>query len=136
MLRTDNAAGEQHAENERHVADTIDDERFLAGVGGKAVLVPEADEQIRAEPHAFPSDEEQEVGVGEHQRQPHRPKPADRLHQSAAEGLVVEGVRLPSSEADRCDQNTLTCKKLPVGKHRSFSEMSDEPTQQLCVQRQ
>ena len=58
---------EQHAEHERVVANPVDDERLLAGVGRRFLREPEADQQIRTEPDPLPSDEQhQEVGA-EHQ---------------------------------------------------------------------
>ncbi len=62
----------QHAEDERDVADAVDDERLLAGIRGKPVLVPEADEQVRAKPHAFPADEQHHEVVAQHEQQHER----------------------------------------------------------------
>ena len=63
---------QQHPEDEAEVADAVDDERLLAGVGGRLLPEPEADQQVRAETDAFPADEHhREVGA-EHQHQHER----------------------------------------------------------------
>ena len=46
------------------VPDAVDDEGLFAGVGGRFFLIPEADQEIRAEPHPFPPDEKEEKVVG------------------------------------------------------------------------
>ena len=46
---------------EAEVADAVDDERLLARVGVRLLAEPEADEQIRTEPDAFPPDEEHRI---------------------------------------------------------------------------
>ena len=62
-------APEQRVESddERPVADAIDDECLVAGGGVRKNLVPEADQRERAEPDALPSDEHQQQVVAEHQ---------------------------------------------------------------------
>ena len=60
---------QRHRQDEAGVADAVDDEGFLAGVGGRAALVPEADQQVGAQPHPLPADEHQQVVVGQHQHQ-------------------------------------------------------------------
>ena len=42
---------------------------LLAGARVGRVPVPEADEQVRGQAHALPADEQQQVGVGEHEQQ-------------------------------------------------------------------
>ena len=49
------------------IADPVDDEGLLAGVGGRFLLIPEADQEIRTEPHPFPADEHEEKIVGRNQ---------------------------------------------------------------------
>src|SRR5262245_3803208 len=48
---------EQDAQHEPKVTDPIDNEGFVASVRGTLTGVPEADEQIRTQPHPFPADE-------------------------------------------------------------------------------
>ena len=62
---------QEDAEDEAEVADAVDDERFLAGVGGEVLVVVEADQQVRAEPDSFPSDEHHHVVRSEHEQQHH-----------------------------------------------------------------
>ncbi len=58
---------EEHREQEAEVADAVDDEGFLAGVGGGFFTEVEADEQVGGETDAFPADEEQQEVRREHQ---------------------------------------------------------------------
>ena len=54
------------------VADAVDDERLLAGVGRRSLLIPEPDQQVRAEPHALPAHEHDEQAVAQHEQQHER----------------------------------------------------------------
>ena len=63
---------QQRAEDEREVADAVDDEGLLAGVGGRLLLVPEADQQVGAEADAFPAHEEHREVRPQHQHQHER----------------------------------------------------------------
>ena len=58
---------QEHGEQEAEVADAVDDEGLLAGVGGGVLVEVEADEQVRGEADAFPADEEQQEVLGEDQ---------------------------------------------------------------------
>src|SRR6202011_1885774 len=49
---------EEHRADEPEVADAVRDERLLPGLGVRLVLVPEPDEEVRAEADALPPDEE------------------------------------------------------------------------------
>ncbi|OPZ01814.1 MAG: hypothetical protein BWZ09_02641 [Alphaproteobacteria bacterium ADurb.BinA305] len=60
---------QRHAEQEPGIADPVDDERLLARVGGRLLLVPEPDEQVRAQPDALPPHEHHREVRGEHQDQ-------------------------------------------------------------------
>ena len=60
---------QQDADGEAHVADARDDERFFARVGRRFLQEPEADQQVAAQAHAFPSDEHHDQVRGQHQRQ-------------------------------------------------------------------
>ena len=57
------------AERETEVADAVDDECFLAGIAGELLEEVEADQQVAAQPDAFPSDEHHQVVRAEHQNQ-------------------------------------------------------------------
>ena len=59
----------ERAEDEREVADTVDDERLLGGVRRGLLLVPEADQQVRAEADALPPDEHHRQAGAEDQHQ-------------------------------------------------------------------
>src|SRR5712671_4985254 len=58
---------QEHAEHESEVADAIDDEGFLAGVSGGFAEEIKTDEQVTAESHAFPADEEEHVVGGQNE---------------------------------------------------------------------
>src|SRR5918912_1158168 len=62
---------QENAEDEAEVADAVDDERLLAGVGGLVLVVVEADEEVRAEADALPADEHDEVVRAENEQQHH-----------------------------------------------------------------
>ena len=57
VQRAERRPEQQHAEHEREIADAVDDERLLARVGRRLLLVPEADQQVGAEADALPADE-------------------------------------------------------------------------------
>ncbi len=61
--------GEQQkqADQEAEVANAVDDEGLLAGVGCGCLLELEADQQVRREAHAFPTDKHQQGIAGEHE---------------------------------------------------------------------
>ena len=57
------------AEREAEVADAVGDERLDRRVVGAALLVPEADQQIRCDAHPFPAEEQLQEVVRRHQRE-------------------------------------------------------------------
>ena len=57
------------AEREAEIADPVDDEGLDGGGVGRRPVVPEADQQIGAEAHALPAEEELHEIVGRHQHQ-------------------------------------------------------------------
>ena len=60
---------QEHAEHEAPVADAVGDERLLAGVRRALLLVPVADQQIRAQADPFPADEHHQEVVAQDQHQ-------------------------------------------------------------------
>jgi hypothetical protein len=58
---------QEHRDQKAEVADAVDDERLLSGVGVGLVAEPEPDEQVRAEPHAFPSHEQHGIAGPQHE---------------------------------------------------------------------
>ncbi len=68
----------EDAEREAEIADAVDDEGLdRRGVGGGPV-VPEADQQIGAEPDALPAEEQLHEIVRRHQHQHEEGEQADR----------------------------------------------------------
>nr|GFD09579.1 NADH dehydrogenase subunit 5, mitochondrial [Tanacetum cinerariifolium] len=60
---------EENTEQKTQVTHAVDDEGFFGGVVVARVFVPEANEQVRAQPHAFPADEEDDEVGAHHQNQ-------------------------------------------------------------------
>ena len=83
---------EEHRAEEAEVADPVGDERLLARRGVERILVPEADEQVRAEPHALPADEEERQVVREDQDE-HREDEEVQVTEEARVPVVVRHVR-------------------------------------------
>ena len=59
----------KNAEQKRRVTDAVDDERFLACIGRGFFVEVKSDQQIAARAHAFPSDEQQQEIIRQHQHQ-------------------------------------------------------------------
>jgi hypothetical protein len=60
---------EEDGERESEVADAVHDERFVAGVGGELFGEIEADQQVAAQAYSFPSYEQPQEVLGQHQSQ-------------------------------------------------------------------
>jgi hypothetical protein len=67
--RADEVDEQAHGHEQAEVAHAVRDERLLAGFGVLAVLEPEPDEEIAAEPDAFPTHEENGQAVPQDQNQ-------------------------------------------------------------------
>ena len=74
---------QEHAEDEAPVADAVGDERLLAGVRRALLLVPVADQQVRAEADAFPAHEHHQEVVPQHEHE----------HEEAEQVQVAEEAR-------------------------------------------
>ncbi|CRH69171.1 Uncharacterised protein [Chlamydia trachomatis] len=60
---------DHHCGEHTHVTDTVHDERLLCSASIRRNVVPETDQQVRGQAHAFPADEEDGVGVSQNQGQ-------------------------------------------------------------------
>ncbi len=60
---------QEEGDEEAEIADAIDDECFFAGGCGGVFREPEADQQVRGETDALPTDEHHQVVLREHQRE-------------------------------------------------------------------
>ena len=69
--RAEHRVDQKDAEDESPVADAVRDERLLAGVSRTLLLVPVADQQVRAETDAFPAHEHHQevVSQDEHEHE-------------------------------------------------------------------
>ena len=74
---------QEDAEDEAPVADAVGDERLLAGVRRALLLVPVADQQVRAEAHAFPAHEHHQEVVSQDEHE----------HEEAEQVQVAEEAR-------------------------------------------
>ena len=71
-LRIERPEQQKHAEHETEVADPVDDESFVAGAGVGVVMIPKTDQRVGTQADAFPTDEQQEQAIAQHQRQHRR----------------------------------------------------------------
>ena len=60
---------QEHGQRKSEIADAVHDERLVAGVGGEFFEEVESDQQVAAQPHAFPADEQQQEVRAQHQNQ-------------------------------------------------------------------
>ena len=81
--RAEGVVDEEDAEDEAPVADAVGDERFLPRVRRALLLVPVADQQVRAQAHAFPADEHDQEVVAQHEHE----------HEEAEQVQVAEEAR-------------------------------------------
>ncbi len=93
---------EEHGAEETEIADAIGDERLLAGRSVGVLLVPEADEEVRAEPDALPPDEEHRQVVGHHEDE-HREDEEVQVAEEPVEALVLRHVRRGVEVDERAD---------------------------------
>ena len=79
---------QEQAQQEAEVADAVDQECLVAGVGGGLLQEPEADEQVAAQSDAFPADEHQQVVGRQHQRQHEEHEQVQVGEKAAVAGIV------------------------------------------------
>ena len=60
---------EQDAQEKAEIADPVNNKSLVAGYSIRVVLVPEANQEVRAEPHALPADKEEQEIIGHDQHQ-------------------------------------------------------------------
>ena len=79
----------EHPRQEAEVAHPVDDECLASGEGRELLIVVEADQQVRAQPHPFPADEgdEKVVAQDEHQHHAHEQVQVGEIALEA--GLVI-----------------------------------------------
>src|SRR3954465_6830104 len=62
--RAEDHKNREDAEGEAEIADSIDDKGLYRGIVRGGAIVPEADQQIRGQPDAFPAEEQLDEIVG------------------------------------------------------------------------
>ena len=87
-MRGERGENRQDAQDEAGVADPVDHESLAPVVGELRVVVPERDQQVRAQAHALPTDEHQQQIVGQHQDE-HREREQVEVGEVARVVLVV-----------------------------------------------
>ena len=79
---------QEQGDQQAKIADAVDDEGFLGSLGvANAILAffkPETDQQVRAQPHAFPADKQHQVVIGADQDH-HRGNEQVEVDKEAAE---------------------------------------------------
>ena len=138
VQRAEGGPDEHDAEAEAEVPHPVDDERLLARDDGGLLLVPEADEQIGAEPDRLPEDVEEEEVVGEDQHD-HREDEQVQIREEA--GVPVVAVHVPdrvhvNQEADAGDDEQHDRGELiDLGAHRHVERARLDPGEQLSAPR-
>ena len=89
---------EEHAQDEASVPYAVHDECLFSGVRGRLLMEVETDQQIRAEPHSLPAHKQEQVIVGQHQRE-HGKHEQVHVSKETVEAIFVGHV------ADRVDVN-------------------------------
>ena len=83
---------DHHGRQQTHVANTVHDECLLSRRGVFGNVVPEANQQVGGQTNAFPTDEQDRVGVAEHEDQHGRDKEV-QVGKEPAAVLVMFHVR-------------------------------------------
>ncbi len=86
--RADVVEQQRHGHDQAEVADAVGDEGLLAGRGVLLVAEPEADQQVAAQAHALPADEEHRQAVAQDEHQ-HREDEQVQVGEEAVVALVL-----------------------------------------------
>ncbi len=125
--RAEGGEHEEDADEEAEVADAVDDEGLLAGVGGGVALEPEADEQVGGEADAFPADEHEEEVAGEDQDGHKKEEEIEEAEVARVAGVVAhvaDGVDV-DEEADAGDDEKHDQRELVEDKGEIDVECAD-----------
>ena len=99
--------GPEHGQSnhQENVAHTGGEEGFLGGVCSAGAFVVETNEEVRAQPHQFPEDEEPEERVS----QDHAEHSRTEQHEFSVEAMVavvVDGVGVHVADGESVDEQT------------------------------
>ena len=118
--RAEEGEDAEDPEDEAEVADAVDDERLLAGVGRELLLVVVPDQQVRAQAHAFPPDEEHEEVAAEHEDE-HREHEEVQVREEAPVALLVphvaRGVDVDEETHERDEQQHQGRQRIDPQRH-------------------
>ncbi len=98
---------QKNGKREAEVADAVDDERLVSRRGGEVFQKIEADQQVAAQAHSFPSDKQQQEVGGQHQRQHEEHEQVEIGEEAvvaALMGHVADGVNM-DQRADAGDDH-------------------------------
>ena len=114
--RAGGAKEQEHSDEEAEITDAVGDEGLLAGTGVGAVLVPEANQEVAGQPHAFPTDEYHGQVVAQDQEQ-HRPTEQIQVREEAWVVLLVGHVAHRIDVDERADEGDHQAQKPRQGIH-------------------
>ena len=98
---------QKDAGQEAEISDPVDNKSFFPGIGGRIFFVPEADQQIGAESHAFPAHEHQQEVVARNQQEHHKDEEIQVDEKSLEARIVVhvaDGVHMDEKADARYDE--------------------------------
>ena len=112
-------------EDEAEVADPVDDERLLAGVGRELLLVVVPDQQVRAEPDALPPDEEHQEVAAEDEHE-HREHEEVQVREVAPVALLVPHVARRSRRGSGSRRTSRTRASAPTASRAGTSTSTNQ----------
>ena len=105
--RTELADDQKNRQRKAEIADAVYDERLVAGVGRVLLQKIEPDQQVAAQSHAFPSDEQQQEILRQHQNQHEKHEQVQVCEEAVIAALVrhvADGINM-DQQADSGDHH-------------------------------
>ena len=88
-LRSQADKKEKYAHEETEITHPVDNEGLFPGSGSRILFIPEPDQKIGAESHAFPSHEHQEDVVPRNQKEHHEDEEVEVNEKSLKARIVL-----------------------------------------------